>query len=212
MTWVAERMRELGVIPVAVIDEASNAIPLVDALTEGGLPCAEVTFRTDAAEDSIRAISQSRPDVLVGAGTVLSVEQAEKAIGAGARFVVAPGFDAEVVDYCIEQGVDVYPGCATASEMSQAWKRGLRTVKFFPCGQLGGLAAMKALAGPFGGITFIPTGGINVDNLSKYLSSPLVLACGGSWVASSRLVAEGRFDDIAREARRASEVVRSNRG
>jgi 2-dehydro-3-deoxyphosphogluconate aldolase/(4S)-4-hydroxy-2-oxoglutarate aldolase len=205
-------MQELGVIPVAVIDDSSNALQLADALAAGGLPCVEVTFRTAAAESSIKAISQNRPDILVGAGTVITVEQAEKAIGAGARFVVAPGFDPEVVDYCLSQGVEVFPGCATASEITQAYRRGLRVVKFFPCGQLGGLATIKALSGPFGGMKFIPTGGINMNNLQEYLNSPLVLACGGSWLANAKLINDGCFDEILQNARNASEAVRLSRG
>ena len=200
MTEVEGRMAELGIIPVAVIHDAKDAVPLANALARGGLPCVEVTFRTEAAAEAISAIVDACPDMLVGAGTVLSVEQASSAMEAGARFIVAPGFDAEVVDWCIGQGIDVFPGCATASEVTQAYKRGLRTVKFFPCGELGGLSAINALGAPFGGLRFIPTGGINIENAATYLESDKVLACGGSWVAPAKCVSDGDFDEITHRA------------
>lgn len=212
MTGVGERISELGIIPVAVIHDAANAIPLADALIAGGLPCVEVTFRTDAAEDSIRMITESRSEVLVGAGTVLSVDQARRAVDAGAQFVVAPGFDAEVVDYCMGRDVTVCPGCATASEITQAYKRGLRVVKFFPCGELGGLQAIKTLAAPFSGMRFMPTGGINVGNVAEYLADEKIVACGGSWLAPAQLISDGAFEEIEGRVRAAIELVKATRG
>lgn len=202
-----DKLGAFGIVPVAVIDDSKDAVSLAQALIEGGLPCVEVTFRTSAAAASIKLISDAFPEMLVGAGTVLSVEQAHSALEAGARFIVAPGLDEELVDYCLEQGVPVYPGCATASEITQAYKRGLRVVKFFPCGQLGGLATIKALAAPFVGMRFMPTGGINVDNVGTYLASDKVLACGGSWMLPAQLVREGKFDRITELVREAVSLV-----
>jgi 2-dehydro-3-deoxyphosphogluconate aldolase/(4S)-4-hydroxy-2-oxoglutarate aldolase len=212
MSEVEKLLMRYGVIPVAVIERSGDAVPLAGALVEGGLPCVEVTFRTKAAADSIAAISAAVPDVLVGAGTVLSVDQARSAVDAGARFVVAPGCDVELVDWCLDAGVDVFPGCATASEITQAYKRGIRTVKFFPCGQLGGLAAIDALAAPFSNLRFIPTGGINLSNVSGYLASDRVLACGGSWVAPKALISSGDYGEISLRAASVRELARSARG
>lgn len=211
MAGMDDKLGAFGIVPVAVIDDSKDAVSLAQALIEGGLPCVEVTFRTSAAAASIKLISDAFPEMLVGAGTVLSVEQAHSALEAGARFIVAPGFDEELVDYCLEQGVPVYPGCATASEITQAYKRGLRVVKFFPCGQLGGLATIKALAAPFVGMRFMPTGGINVDNVGTYLASDKVLACGGSWMLPAQLVREGKFDRITELVREAVSLVSAAR-
>ena len=207
MASMDDRLEAFGIVPVAVIDDSKDAVSLAQALIDGGLPCVEVTFRTSAAAASIKLISDAFPEMLVGAGTVLSVEQARRALEAGARFVVAPGLDEELVDFCLEHDVPVYPGCATASEITQAYKRGLRVVKFFPCGQLGGLATIKALAAPFVGMRFIPTGGISVDNVGTYLASDKVLACGGSWMLPAQLVREGKFDRITELVREAVSLV-----
>ncbi|WP_121158752.1 bifunctional 4-hydroxy-2-oxoglutarate aldolase/2-dehydro-3-deoxy-phosphogluconate aldolase [Micromonospora pisi] len=185
------------ILPVVVLEEAAAAEPLAVALTEGGLHTVEVTFRTDAAADAIRVMSQ-RPDLLVGAGTVLTPAQVDRAVEAGARFVVSPGFGPAVVRHCQELGVPVFPGAATATEIQLALDAGLDTVKFFPAEQLGGLAMIKALAAPFRSVRFIPTGGVNTSNLSDYLANPSVLAVGGTWMVAPALLAAGRWDEVTR--------------
>ena len=157
---------------------------------------AEVTFRTDAAEESIKIMTEAFPDMLVGAGTVLTAEQVDQAVKAGAKFIVSPGFDPEIVDYCILKDIPVFPGCITPSEVAQAVKRGLKVIKFFPAEQFGGIAAIKALAAPYTDIKFMPTGGINPKNLENYLSDDKIIACGGSWMVKGNLIKEGRFDEI----------------
>ena len=207
-----ERLAAFGVIPVVVIQDAKDAAPLAEALLSGGLPCAEVTFRTAAAEEAIRTIAERCPEMLVGAGTVLSMEQAERAAAAGARFVVSPGFDPEVVDGCIARGIPVYPGCMTPSEIIQGVKRGLQILKLFPAGELGGPAMIKALSGPFPGLRFLPTGGVNAGNLRDYLSMKAVAACGGSWMVKKDLIAAGEFDRITAMVREAAALVKEIRG
>lgn len=164
MEDITESFEKLGVVPVVVLENAKDAVPLATALVEGGLPCAEVTFRTEAAEESIRLMLEQFPEMLVGAGTVLTVEQVDTAVRAGAKFIVSPGFDAEIVDYCIKNEIPVFPGCITPSEVAQAVKRGLKVVKFFPAG---GISMIKAMAAPYVGLKFMPTGGINAKNLEK---------------------------------------------
>lgn len=207
MSTVAETIRKMGVIPVVVLQDAGDALPLAKALCEGGLPCAEVTFRTAAAEEAIRLMTANYPDMFVGAGTVLTVEQVEKAVKAGARFIVSPGFDPEIVRYCTERQIPVFPGAVTPSEVAQAVKHGLKIVKFFPAGQFGGIDTIKALAAPYPGLLFMPTGGVNVSNLSEYLSCDKIVACGGSWMVRESLVKEGKFDEISRLAREAVTVA-----
>ncbi|MDO5411016.1 MAG: bifunctional 4-hydroxy-2-oxoglutarate aldolase/2-dehydro-3-deoxy-phosphogluconate aldolase [Lachnospiraceae bacterium] len=196
MNSVDEKLAKLKIVPVVVLEDAKDAVPLADALCEGGLPCAEVTFRTAAAQESIRQMLETHPDMLVGAGTVLNKEQVDQAMNAGARFIVSPGFDAEVVDYCLEKEIPVYPGCITPSEVAQAVKKGLKTVKFFPAEQFGGVAALKALSAPYVGMKFMPTGGINTDNLESYLKCKFIIACGGSWMVNSELIRSGEFAKI----------------
>ena len=181
---------------MVVLEDTEDALPLAKALCEGGLPCAEVTFRTDAAEESIKIMTEAFPDMLVGAGTVLTAEQVDQAVKAGAKFIVSPGFDPEIVDYCILKDIPVFPGCITPSEVAQAVKRGLKVIKFFPAEQFGGIAAIKALAAPYTDIKFMPTGGINPKNLENYLSDDKIIACGGSWMVKGNLIKEGRFDEI----------------
>ena len=178
----AEKIKEMGIVPVVVLEDEKDAGALAKALCEGGLSCAEVTFRTAAAKESIRIMLEEYPEMFVGAGTVLTTRQVDEAIEAGARFIVSPGFDPEIVDYCIEKQIPVFPGCVTASELAQAVKRGLEVVKFFPAETSGGLAAIKALAAPYVGMKFMPTGGINLKNVRSYLESDVILACGGSWM------------------------------
>ena len=196
MSTAAERFAELGVVPVVVLEDAKDAAPLAKALVEGGLPCAEVTFRTDAAEESIKIMASEYPDMFVGAGTVLTIDQVDRAVAAGAKFIVSPGFDPEIVDYCLSKNIPVFPGCITPSEVAQAVKRGLKVVKFFPAEQFGGVATIKAMAAPYVGLKFMPTGGVNAKNLENYLSCDKIVACGGSWMVKGDLVKAGKFDEI----------------
>lgn len=196
MSTVIEKISAFGIIPVVVLEDAKDAAPLAKALVEGGLPCAEVTFRTDTAEESIKIMTSEYPDMFVGAGTVLTIEQVDRAVAAGAKFIVSPGFDPEIVDYCLSKEISVFPGCITPSEVVQAVKRGLKAVKFFPAEQFGGVAAIKAIAAPYVGVKFIPTGGINAKNLESYLSCDKIVACGGSWMVKGDLIKEGKFNEI----------------
>ena len=208
---VTETIQKMGVVPVVVLNDAKDAAPLAKALCEGGLPCAEVTFRTDAAEESIRIMTTEFPEMFVGAGTVLTVEQVDRAVAAGAKFIVSPGFDSEIVDYCLSKEIPVFPGCITPSEVSQAVKRGLKVVKFFPAEQFGGVATIKALAAPFTGVKFMPTGGVNAKNLESYLSCDKIVACGGSWMVKGDLVKAGKFDEIKALVEEAVQLVASIR-
>ena len=183
MSEILEKFSTFGVVPVVVLNDEKDAKPLAKALCEGGLPCAEVTFRTAAAEESIRIMSEEYPEMLVGAGTVLTIGQVERAVAAGAKFIVSPGFDPEIVDYCLDKEILVLPGCATPSEVTQGVKRGLKVLKFFPAEQFGGVAAIKAMAAAYTGIRFMPTGGINQKNVKDYLSCDMIFACGGSWIS-----------------------------
>lgn len=196
MKTAGEMIAELGVVPVVVLDDVKDAKPLAKALMEGELPCAEVTFRTQAAEESIKIMASEYPEMFVGAGTVLTTEQVDRAVAAGAKFIVSPGFDGEIVDYCLEKGIPVFPGCVTPSEVAQAVKRGLKIVKFFPAEQFGGVNTIKAMAAAYVGVKFMPTGGINAENLESYLSCDKIVACGGSWMVKSNLIRNGEFDKI----------------
>lgn len=208
---INEQFKEYGVVPVVVLNDAKDALPLAKALVEGGLACAEVTFRTDAAEESIRLMSEAYPEMLVGAGTVLTIDQVKRAVKAGAKFIVSPGFDPEIVDYCLENNIPVLPGCITPSEVAQAVKRGLKVVKFFPAEQAGGIAMIKAMAAPYTMVKFMPTGGINTKNLADYLSCDKILCCGGSWMVKGNLLKEGKFDEVCKltkEAKAIADAVR----
>ena len=196
MNSVLQRVYEIGIIPVIAFNSVDEALPLCKALMAGGLPAAEVTFRTAAAEESIKRISQACPEMLVGAGTVLSIEQVEKAVGAGAKFIVTPGFNAKVVGYCIEKGYPVYPGCPTTSDMEAALEMGLKVVKFFPAEAMGGLAVIKAVAAPYGALRFMPTGGVNEKNLLDYLSFNKIICCGGSWMVPGDAVKARDWDRV----------------
>ncbi len=212
MTDLLEKLGVLGVVPVVKIERAEDAIELGKALSAGGLPCAEITFRTAAAEDAIRRIASSLPEIIVGAGTVLSVDQADKAVSAGAQFIVSPGFNQKVVDWCLQNEIPVTPGVLTPTEIDMALDRGLNILKFFPAEAMGGIATLKAISAPYGGVKFIPTGGISQDNLADYLALPSVHCCGGSWLVKASLISAGKFDEITQLTRDAMSVVRRVRG
>ena len=212
MTDLLEKLGFLGVVPVIAIERSEDAVELGKALLAGGLPCAEITFRTAAAEEAIRRISSSLPEIIVGAGTVLSVDQANRAISAGAQFIVSPGFNQKVVDWCLQNEIPVTPGVLTPTEIDMALDRELKILKFFPAEAMGGIATLKAIAAPYGGVKFIPTGGINPKNLADYLSLPAVHACGGSWLVASKLISAGEFAEITRLAEEALAIVRQVRG
>ena len=212
MNEVLKKIQETGIIPVVVLNDAKDAAPLAKALCEGGLPCAEVTFRTEAAEESIRIMSREFPEMFVGAGTVLTTDQVDRAVDAGAKFIVSPGLNPKVVKYCIEKGVPVTPGVCTPSEVEQAIELGLDVVKFFPAEPAGGLNMIKAMAAPYVGMKFMPTGGINPKNVREYLAYDRILACGGSWMVKGSLVEAGEFDKIRELAQEAVEIVKESRG
>ena len=212
MNTIIEELGKMLVVPVVVLEDAKDAEKLADALVEGGLPCAEVTFRTKAAEESIKIMSEKYPDMLVGAGTVLTIEQVDKAVGAGAKFIVSPGFDPEIVDYCIEKEIPVLPGIISPSEAAQAVKKGLEVVKFFPAEQFGGVSTIKALSAPYTMLKFMPTGGVSVNNLKDYLSCDKIICCGGSWMVKGDMIKAGEFDKIARLTKEAVELAKSIRG
>ena len=206
MSPVLDQIRSFGVVPVIAIEDAGDAPALARALLAGGLPVAEITFRTEAGEEAIRRIANQIPEVLVGAGTVLNVEQARRALATGARFIVSPGLDAETVRFCRQNGLPVFPGCATPTEMQAALNLGLTHVKFFPAEQAGGLAYLKAVSAAYPALRFMPTGGIGPKNLREYLAFEKVVACGGSWMCPKKLINEGKWDDITqlcKEARAA---------
>ena len=198
-----KQLTDIGVIPVIIINDAKDALALGEALSKAGMKCAEVTFRTDAAVETIRVISQNYPELLVGAGTVMSKEQVDAAVATGAKFIDCPIMDTEVVDYCISKSIPVYPGCATASEAAQGYKRGLRILKFFPAEEIGGITAIEAISAVFKDLKFFPMGGIDKDNMRKYLASERVAAVGGSWMVKSSFIELGKFDKIEKLAREA---------
>lgn len=201
MNQILEEISNIGVVPVVAIDHKDDAAPLADALTKGGLPCAEVTFRTPAAEESIRIMAEQFPDMLLGAGTVLTTEQADRAIAAGAKFIVSPGFNPKVVSHCIEKNIPITPGISSPSDMEQAIEMGLDAVKFFPAVPSGGLSMIKALAAPYHTMRFMPTGGVTPQNLTEFLDYPKILACGGTWMVKPELLATGNFEEITRLTR-----------
>lgn len=196
MNAVLEEIQKIGIVPVVVLDKPEDAEPLAKALCEGGLPCAEVTFRTAAAEESIRIMSEKYPKMLVGAGTVLTTEQVDRAVNAGAKFIVSPGLNPEVVKYCVERNIPVTPGTCNPSDIETALSLGLEVVKFFPAEAAGGLAMIKAMAAPYVNMKFMPTGGINAKNINEYLAFDKIIACGGSWMVNKALVNAGEFDKI----------------
>ncbi len=204
---VMERLARSVIVPVVVLEKAEDAVPTANAMLKGGIDTMEITFRTECAPECIKAVSENCPDMLVGAGTVLNVEQAELAVKMGAKFIVSPGFDADVVEWCIKNGVPVVPGCVTPTEITMAVNHGLKVVKFFPANVYGGLNAMKNLSAPFTGVKFLPTGGVNAANIKEYVSAPFIFAVGGSWVCPKKEVAAGNFEKITQlclEGRRAA--------
>lgn len=212
MNKVLEQIEKIGIVPVVVLDDVKDAEPLAKALCEGGLPCAEVTFRTDAAEESIRIMTEKYPEMLVGAGTVLTPEQVNRAVDAGAKFIVSPGLNPTVVEYCIQRGIPVTPGTANPSNIETALGFGLDVVKFFPAEPLGGLKMIKAMAAPYVGVKFMPTGGINATNVREYLAYDRILACGGSWMVKGNLIKAGDFKKITELTREAADIVKEVRG
>lgn len=211
MNKILKQIEETGIVPVVVLNDAKDAEPLAQALCDGGLPCAEVTFRTDAAEESIRIMTEKFPDMLIGAGTVLTTEQVDRAVAAGAEFIVSPGLNPKVVKYCVDKGILIIPGCANPSDMEQAIEYGLEAVKFFPAEQAGGLAYIKAIAAPYVSMKFMPTGGINPDNVKEYLAYDRILACGGSWMVKSSFINAGEFDKIKAMVEETVEIVKESR-
>ena len=212
MNQVLEELSKIGIVPVVVINDVKDAKPLAEALMKGGLPCAEVTFRTEAAEESIKIISENFPEMLVGAGTVLTTEQVDRAVAAGAKFIVSPGLNPTVVEYCVKKGIPVAPCTATPSEMEQAMSFGLDVVKFFPAENNGGLSMIKAVAAPYVGLKFMPTGGINAQNVREYLKYDRILCCGGSWMVKGDLIKAGDFAKIEELTREAAAIVKEVRG
>lgn len=196
MNEILNEISKMGIVPVIALDHAEDAAPLAKALCDGGLPCAEVTFRTAAAEESIRIMAQAYPDMLVGAGTVLTTEQADRAVNAGAKFIVSPGLNPKVVKYCIDKQIPITPGCSNPSDVEQAIELGLDVVKFFPAEAAGGLNMIKSMAAPYNNIKFMPTGGINAKNLTSYLDFNKIIACGGSWMVNKDLILAKDWDGI----------------
>ena len=208
-----ELIKKTGIIPVVVLDDAKDAEPLAKALIEGGLPCAEVTFRTAAAEESIRIMTEKFPEMLVGAGTVLTVDQVDRAVGAGAKFIVSPGLTPEIVKYCQSIGVPILPGIVTPSEIQTALGLGLKVVKFFPAEPSGGLKMIQAMCAAFVGLKVMPPGGINANNVVDYLKDEKhILACGGSWMVKGDLIRAGEFDKIRELSAEAAQIVKDIRG
>jgi 2-dehydro-3-deoxyphosphogluconate aldolase/(4S)-4-hydroxy-2-oxoglutarate aldolase len=209
---ILERIGEIGIVPVIAMRDVEKAVPLAKALLAGGIPCAEVTFRTAEGEECIRRIAEEVPEILVGAGTVLSPVQAMRAKNAGAKFVVSPGFNPRVVAFCLENDILIVPGCSTPTDMEAAMEFGLNTVKFFPAEQAGGLAYIKACAAPYTNLRFMPTGGINAANIGTYMAFNKIVACGGSWMVTKELLDSGNFDEITRLCIEAAQIVKNVRG
>jgi 2-dehydro-3-deoxyphosphogluconate aldolase/(4S)-4-hydroxy-2-oxoglutarate aldolase len=208
---IMAKLGKMGVVPVVKIEQADQAPALAQALCNGGLPCAEITFRTDAAEEAIHQITASHPEMAVGAGTVLSIAQAEKAVNAGAQFIVSPGFDPNVVDWCLMRDVAIIPGVATSTEALMALDKGLHVLKFFPAEELGGISMLQAMSAALIGVKFLPTGGITPVNMAAYLRLPMVFAVAGSWIATAKMISAGDFEGISRLAGDAVNAVRRER-
>ncbi|WP_304957627.1 bifunctional 4-hydroxy-2-oxoglutarate aldolase/2-dehydro-3-deoxy-phosphogluconate aldolase [Dubosiella newyorkensis] len=210
-TTLLEQLKSFGVVPVVVLEHVQDAAPLAKALEEGGLPVAEVTFRTKAARESISAMKQACPHMLVGAGTILKVSQVDEAINAGAQFIVTPAFDAEITKYCLEHDIPILPGTSTPTDVQAAYKLGVDVVKFFPAEQAGGLAMIKAIAAPYNMMTFMPTGGIGPKNMKDYLAYEKILCVGGSWMVKKEWIEQRDFAKIAEETKKAVALLKEVR-
>jgi 2-dehydro-3-deoxyphosphogluconate aldolase / (4S)-4-hydroxy-2-oxoglutarate aldolase len=208
LEYTIKQIEKCALVPVIALDREADALPLAEALVAGGLPLAEVTFRTSAAAASIRAMS-ARGDILVGAGTVLTVDTVKRAVDSGAKFIVSPGFNSKVVSYCVDQSIPITPGCITPTELEMAIEHGLTVVKFFPAEQFGGLKTIRALAAPYSQMRFIPTGGITEKQLGEYLGFKPVVAVGGSWFVARELLAAGNFAEITKLTRAAVDIARA---
>ncbi|MDE6959569.1 MAG: bifunctional 4-hydroxy-2-oxoglutarate aldolase/2-dehydro-3-deoxy-phosphogluconate aldolase [Lachnospiraceae bacterium] len=211
MNEVLQKMHDIGIIPVVVLNDAKDAAPLGKALLEGGLPCAEVTFRTDAAEESIRIMSEKFPELLVGAGTVLTIDQVDRAVAAGARFIVSPGLNPKIVQYCTEKQIPITPGVVTPGEIEKAIELGLEVVKFFPAEPSGGLSMINAVGAAYTAMKFMPTGGITAKNAADYLKSGKIHACGGSWMVKTDYISACEFGKITELCREAAQIVKNAR-
>ena len=211
LTDIIGKLGEVGIIPVVKIEEIEQASRLARTLVEAGLPCAEITFRTHHASDSIKRIAAEYPQLLVGAGTILSVEQARQALAAGAKFIVSPGLDLKIVDYCLERDVAVIPGIATPGEAMQAMGRGLKVLKFFPAEAMGGIRYLQAISPALPGAAYIPTGGISAESMVTWLKLPVVHAVAGSWLVTPGLLQEGNYAEVSRLASQAIENVKTAR-
>jgi len=212
MNELQKHISEIGVVPVIKLTNPQrDAAPLSDALCAGGVPVAEITFRAAGADEAMRIMLERHPDMMVGAGTVLTTEQVDKTIAAGGKFVVTPGLDVEIVKYCQEKGITCFPGCSTPTDYHTVYKLGLEVIKFFPAEQSGGLAKIKALAAPFGMFKIMPTGGISIKNLAEYAACPVIAACGGSYMCPEKLITEGKWDEITELCRKSVEVVKEAR-
>jgi 2-dehydro-3-deoxyphosphogluconate aldolase/(4S)-4-hydroxy-2-oxoglutarate aldolase len=212
MKKIAERLTAAGIVPVAVIEDINDTLPLCKALMAGGLYTIEVTFRTEQAADSIRIIRENYPEILIGAGTVLSKAQADMAKSAGADFIVSPGLNPRTVSHCKAIDIEIFPGCVTATEIEAALELGLSHLKFFPAKQAGGLPLLNALSAPYKDVRFMPTGGITLENLPEYIKHPAVFACGGSYMVTSELIKNKRFDEITRLSKESADIVKNIRG
>ena len=212
MNELQQKVSAVGCVPVIKLTNPQrDAAPLSDALCAGGVPIAEITFRAAGADEAMRIMLERHPEMLVGAGTVLTTEQVDKTIAAGGQFVVTPGFDPEIVRYCIDKGITCFPGCTTPTDYHSAYKMGLEVLKFFPAEQSGGLAKIKAMAAPFPMFKVMPTGGISLKNLAEYSACPVIAACGGSYMCPDKLIAEGKWDDITELCKKSVEIVKEAR-
>lgn len=213
MSDLQKEISRIGVVPVIKLTNPQrDAAPLADALCAGGVPVAEITFRADGADEAMKIMVDHHPEMLVGAGTVLTTEQVDKTIAAGGKFVVTPGLDPEIVKYCQEKGITCFPGCTTPTDYHAAYKLGLKALKFFPAEQSGGLAKIKAMAAPFAMFKVMPTGGINLKNLGEYISCPAIAACGGSYMCPDKLIKEGKWDEITKLCKQSVQIVKEARG
>lgn len=213
MNELQKKIAQVGVVPVIKLNNPTrDAKPLADALCAGGVPIAEVTFRAAGAADAIRIMAESHPEMLVGAGTVLTTQQVDQAVAAGATYIVTPGFDPEIVQYCMDKGITIFPGCTTPTDYHAAYKFGLEVLKFFPAEQSGGLDKIKAMSAPFPMFKVMPTGGISLKNLATYAANPVICACGGSYMVTSDLIDNGKWDEITELCKKSVQIVKEARG